>query len=68
VIIACADNDYDFVIIGETGPMIRSRSIGEAPRRIADRSLESLLVIRRVDSDGGEETDDSIVRPRLLVS
>ena len=55
-----ADEDYDLLIVGETEPTLRERIVGETPQRIAERSLEPVLVVRRVDDpDAVEDSDDS---------
>lgn len=55
-----ADEDFDLVIIGETEPTLRERIVGETPQRIAERSLEPVLVVRRIDGpDAVEDSDDS---------
>lgn len=66
-LVARADEDYDLVVIGETKPTLRERIVGDTPRRIAARSLEPVLVVRRIDGsdtavdgdDEGTETDDA---------
>lgn len=57
-LVSRADDDYDLVIIGETKPTLRERIVGETPRRIADRSLEPVLVVRRVEQNDDDPTGD----------